>query len=156
MAEHVWTVLCQKTLVDERAGTISLIDIAERLTLYADARDAIAQAEEEGRDGIRIPSTLQLVSVWTRSDLAKGESVDARVTFVDPSGKWMHRQGALIDLVSITGRRLIVNIEGLGITGAGRYWFEVERKKSARKGVEQWALVARVPLEVDILDGPGV
>lgn len=31
MAEHLWTVLCNKTLVDPDSKVISLIDVAESL-----------------------------------------------------------------------------------------------------------------------------
>ncbi len=146
MAEHIWTVLCQKTLTDSKTGIISLIDVVEKFVLDPGSKQAIANAKLDGKDGIVFSTQMQLVSSWVRSDLTKAESATVRVSFTNQEGKVKFSRESPLPMVDGQAQRLTVNIDHIAISGPGRHWFGVELKLNSNK----WQFAARVPVEIEI------
>ena len=144
MAEHVWTVLCQKAPIDRDSNDLSLQSILEEVTLLEKPPEA-----EEGRVLIMfLPMTL--VSLWTRSNVDKAEEDRCRYKMVGPKGQKLgldRKKGSEtpIDLTKHLRLRVRVQLPGLPYLGPGMYYFKVE---TPRGKTERWTTVATIPLRV--------
>ncbi|MFB6212469.1 MAG: hypothetical protein ABEI53_01470, partial [Candidatus Magasanikbacteria bacterium] len=69
---HIWSVLCNKTLVDQDTNNISLIDVVEKIDLAG----PLEEIEEvtEGNKKAEIGVDFQLVSFWFRADDSKDKA----------------------------------------------------------------------------------
>ena len=145
MAEHVWSVLCEKVLHDE-ADVISLGSIVERLMLWGTSAELLRQAKQEGNKGIRVPVDLRLVTWWLRSTLDEPETIQLRVALLSPDGESLFREVFSVELdLEHPGKRTVVRLTDMLITGLGRYWVLVE--KQSEKG--RWVSATRIPLYID-------
>ena len=153
MAEHAWTVLCNSTMIEPETKVISLVNVVEKLTLQPVPGDAevereLARAHSEGKKGLYFPVQLRLVSWWVRSDLAREETLELRISLLNPTGEKMLEQEVILDLAKFASQRLTLHLDKLQITGLGRYWFLVEECKGT-KSKPKWARAGRVPLEIE-------
>lgn len=149
MADHIWTVLCQKVLADKKTETISLIDVTESLSSEGLA-ERLNDAMRTGKKGAALNVELQLVSWWFRSD-PKEVALHARFIFLSPSGETLFSQEARRDWANdSTALRLFVDINRLPITEFGLYWFAVEQQRESRnKKTHVWATEAKIPLHIE-------
>ena len=151
MAEHAWTVLCQKVLTDDETKLPTLVDLFDRLIINPtpDIPDIAAKLEElqrEGQHGIAVPTEMRIVTQWYRSERARPENAKCRVALVDPHEARIFEQEISIELTEKPLQRITVRSHQLGITGLGIYWVVVEKPKAGKGG--KWAEVARIPLQV--------
>ena len=136
MARHIWTVLCESSVVDKDTNIVSLFNALERITL-------IDLPEEEDWP-INVPVNFHLVTLWLRSHLETPEESRARVTIegVDQAKRVFEPYG-----INLTGDfirfRQIVRFSGLQLGGLGVVWFIIELGEG-----DDWKEVARVPLEI--------
>jgi hypothetical protein len=130
MAEHVWTVLCQKTLLDPQTDVISIVDVLEKITLtgLVAVEEELAKAHGKGRKGLVFPVLMQLVTWWVRSDYTKPEKLDIRIAILDPSGERLLVQEVPIDLTESSARRMTLRFQEFQMTQEGVYWFAIEKK----------------------------
>jgi hypothetical protein len=162
MAEHVWTVLCQKTVMDADSNLLGMLDVFDKLILNPtpespDIQAKLDEAHKEGNKGIAFPARIRIVSQWVRSDMSKPEDSSYRLAFVDPLGERLLEQIISLELSTNKAQRITIRSEGLMITELGSYCFVVERPKQTEGGgPPQWAPVAKVPLEVVIAATPKV
>jgi hypothetical protein len=147
MAEHIWTVLCGKRLVDPETDVMSLIDITESLTVPGLA-DKIKNALEEGKRGVLVEIPMQIVSFWFRSD--KEETpLQARFVLYDPAGEHLLEQPVEMQWGEETSAtRLFVNLPKFPATSLGFYRIVVENL-CASESEPQWSTVATVPFFLD-------
>src|SRR5438045_7291997 len=98
MAEHPWTVLRERTLIDPDNQVITLVDVAEQIIVtYEDEaiEEKLATAKESGKRGIYVPVHLQLISAWWRTGTEKGSTV--RFSLLNPNGERVYEHDATID-----------------------------------------------------------
>ena len=153
MAEHVWSVLCAKPLIEPGSNMISLFEVAEKLNLHAASHEVVEQELErvrrQGLRGIFAPVHLNFVSWWVRSDYSVPETSSARVTVRSPAGEILLDEITSVDLESLTGQRHLMEIDQFRVPMLGLYWFVVEKPKTKGKKT-QWERVARIPFEVAV------
>lgn len=147
MAEHLWTVLCSKTLVDPDTEVISLIDVVESLTVEG-LELKIAEGLSQGKKGAFVNAPMKLVSWWFRSDVRE-ETLQARFALLNPVGETLHVQPVEMPWGDKgTTIRLFVNLERFPANMLGLYWFAVEQLLTSETGEARWVAVARVPLSI--------
>jgi hypothetical protein len=152
VAEHGWTMLCYKYLIDPGSKVVTLVDVIERIIINPSAfedsdltvEEALAKAKSEGKKGVVFPVQLQLLSYWVRSSWDTAEEANIRFSFVTPSGEKLLTQPTTIKLVESSAGRLVMPLDRLQIDSLGVYWFVVEREC----GEDQLEIVARLPLEI--------
>ena len=141
MVKHVWSALCQKSVVDATTNNISLIDIFERLEISPPKnvlKDKVAK--------VLVPVNFELVNLWSRANKKDEAVISTRVTFNGPSRKEMrHFEKELIIPLGKTRMREIIKIQGLPVKESGIYTFVVSVKQS---GQDNFTSVAEIPLEV--------
>jgi hypothetical protein len=150
MAEHIWSVLCTKHLIDPQANIISLVDVLEMLVI-SDGEAQLASAKAEGKHGIVVEQPMQVVTYWCRSDPGKAETSKGRVAFHDPEGKKLTEIHLTINLQhDWGGYRHTANFGHVPVTGFGMYWFVVEQKRrnTSRSKNESWVRETRIPLQI--------
>jgi hypothetical protein len=136
MPRHIWTVLCERVLIDPETNSLTLVDVVEQLTLTPD-------------DWPPQPSVLsvrlELVSLWFRETGDSDANIIARTVFETPAKKVL-AQGAIeigfprdAELARTTAR-----FRDLPVEGAGTYLFRIERQRDA----DAWEEVTRVPLRI--------
>lgn len=142
MIKHIWSVLCQKSSVDQQSNNVSLFDVFEALEVGINPTTNI---EPPDNPEFNIPIQYQVVTLWTITD-AKNNEGEIRVTLINPDGK----EKILVksDLKFPSGKRRmrsINQIQGLPVNKSGDYHFIVELKQE-----EKFQKVSDIPLEVKL------
>lgn len=132
MIEHIWSILCSRSVIDAETNNVSIQDVIEQIIISAKPMD----------NGF-LPIQLELITLWGReaNDAIKGVE---RVTFISPSGKTEVVSEAEIDLSKVERHRQRVRFPGLPISDSGKYYFKVEMKI----GTNEWKQVSAIPLQV--------
>jgi hypothetical protein len=148
MAEHLWTVLCGKSLEDPDTSVISLIDVVENLTVEG-LEQKIAEGLSQGKKGAFVNAPMKLASWWFRSDDME-EVLRARFVFLNPAGETLNAQTVEMPWGGAEGTtiRLFVKIERFPVNRLGLYWFAVEQLVTSATEEDRWVRVARVPFNV--------
>lgn len=139
MLEHIWSVLCSRSVIDSETNNVSIQDVIEQITIKA----------EPTENGF-LPFPLELITLWGRRDINKPSMGSERVAFVTPSGKNEIISEAEIDLTNVERHRQRVRFPGLPVSESGRYYFKVE----VRSGNNEWKQVSAIPLQV-VFQPPG-
>jgi hypothetical protein len=135
MIGHVWTVLCSHAVIDQDSNSVSLLDVVEQLEI----------GEEPTPEG-GVLFSLDLMTLWARTDLDVPAWGHGRVTFLSPSGELVRGPFSFdIDLSQHRRNRTKGRFQALPITGSGRHVFRVELQN---ENETEWHQVANIPLEV--------
>jgi hypothetical protein len=137
MAEHLWSVLCSNSSIDQKTNNISLFNVIEQLTLEGVPTD----------QRILVSGQFELVSLWRRSDTNTPEELSGRLLFRMPDGESLDALVFNIDLKSATRSRSVITMSNLPIKGIGTHYFIIEVNDV---GSDEWKIVANLPLEVMI------
>ncbi|HVR95228.1 MAG TPA: hypothetical protein VMW27_01345 [Thermoanaerobaculia bacterium] len=147
MAEHVWSVLCEKLLREDETGVISLVSVLERINLHEDLVELERQLE--GASGFIHP--MRLVVWCVRSDYDQPESFTIRLSWHLPTGDILtFNKEHQLSLETATGVRPQILLPGVPWRGPGLYWLVIEIKNEG----QEWTTATRLPLEVVVLAPP--
>ncbi len=132
MIEHVWSVLCLRSVIDKESNNITLYEVVEQIRGGGALKDGVALIQ------------LELVTLWSRSDSTQPTQGRARVQLIAPDGK-EHPEVQVynVDLTSSPRVRQRLRMGGIPIRGTGNYIYQVEVEKDS-----DWDVVARIPLDV--------
>ena len=139
MIAHTWSVLCDKTIVDQDSKNISL-DVVEQI-----AARGLPEAPPESL--LLLPFRPIIVSLWYRDQPDRPATGEARIIFLSPTGAMLGTFDLAIDLTTAERCRTKLELPGLPVSTSGRYLFDVELRREG-----EWDRVARIPLQV-ILEG---
>jgi hypothetical protein len=161
MAEHVWSVLCRKAVIDRDGGQISLHEVIETIVLEPETKESQEELEEL-RGPIRLPQDMYIVSWWVRSDYDVPEEVKLRLVIEKPDGSKGIMLGQYVrpgqplaegeiaemplDLRNSKSFRRLIRVRAFPWAGVGVYHFIIE----GRVADGDWRLAARIPLNVGI------
>ena len=148
MAEHIWTVVCERHLVDPSSQIITLVDMIE--SIYEDGLELrLEEALGAGKRGAYLNLSMQLVSWWYRND-PQEERLNVRFTVLNPAGVSVIEQTAEPEWTGEAAHlRVFVLFEKFPVTMLGLHWFLVQHLKPAKKGEPKWERVTRIPLAVE-------
>jgi hypothetical protein len=149
MAEHIWTVLCERHLVDPVSKAITLLDLVEAISeegLEHKLKDAL----NSGKRGVLLNVTMQLVSWWSRTG-PKDETLQVRFVLRNPAGVDVFEQGGTIQWGEHVPAlaRVFVTLGRFPVTMFGLHWIAVEHLKQMKSGKSRWIAVTKIPLSVD-------
>ena len=140
MIRHVWSVLCQKSVIDKDSNSISLYDIIEQLNVTL-------TKNPKGDAPLVLPIQFEIVSLWTRSEIDVPSKGEGRLIFTDPSDQVIRNSTLDIDLTSFIRTRTRQKISGLPLSKAGVYSFKIEFRNKAESEFQE---VANLPLVVNL------
>jgi len=137
MIEHVFSLLCRKSIIDQDTNNLSISEVLERLTIQTEG--------PKSNDHIRVPVEFEIVSLWRKivKDSFKGEIV---ITLLDPDKKVLHTQTVPLTIKPTFDRyRTRVRAKGIPVSKEGTYRFKISVEENGKESV-----VANIPLEVKI------
>ena len=138
MIDHVWTVVCSRSVIDRDSNNVSLQNVIEQLSLRV----------EPVPEGV-CPIPLHVVTLWARTDLDVPARGYVRLTFLSPSSDALIGPlEAEIDLVDYRRHRTRAGFAVLPLRESGRYVFLVELRIEDE---DEWQQVAAIPLEVNFV-----
>lgn len=144
MIKHIWTVLCQKSVIDNQSNNLSLIDVFEELKVNYSTPSSVSNSLEVTR--INVPISYEIVSLWLRDNYDKDENVEIRAIFIDPTGKELKSfDQSVVMKAKLIRYRTRLRVQGIGLTVPGIYTFEIKIKDNNR---DNFRSVASVPLDV--------
>ena len=140
--KHVWSIICQQSSIDFENNLLSLYGCIEELNLVVD-KDKILQNEK-----MIIPTKILLVSFWSVADSSRDNNLDVKGEFIDPKGKVLNTfNNSFIVKSGAIRFRNRTNIQGIPVTGEGRYYLRVWQKNSHN---QKFDLVAELPIDIKI------
>ena len=144
MAKHIWSVLCDRALVDKESGQVSLIGIVEKIKVNATIAE-LENIESGTEDAMLLPAHLALATWWVRSDYDTPETGCARIRLLSPEGNELINNPYPIRLENAQGWRPILSMRHFPFNRAsGVYWFENQEEQTDGS----WQTVARLPIQV--------
>jgi hypothetical protein len=138
--EHIWSVLCRLSIVDQQRNNVSLIEAVDSVSFKG-------ELEVRDQQPVVFPFPVELVTLWLRSDPDVPETGQARASFISPEGQLLNpgTDEYTVRLEQFQRFRAMVKFEALPFTSNGTYWFKVQKLD---KENEQWIDVSSVPLEI--------
>jgi hypothetical protein len=133
MINHIWTVLCSKSITDQESNNISLLEVLEQLTIVGPPIPSV------------VPVRFEVVTLWGRSDADQPSRGHARLLFLTPSDTVIGEHEYDIDLSVYQRYRTRTVMTGLPVQEAGRHHFRVQLRD---EGETEWRDVANIPLQV--------
>lgn len=135
MIEHVWSLICNSSSIDEENHTISIFNILEQLSVFSNTPDMVS-----------LPIHLEIFSLLTREDEKVPAQGKMRIFFCDPADSCTQKAELDIDLKNAVYFRSRIRVDGLDLKGNGKYKFVVELQQ---KGKKAWEKVASLPLLIN-------
>ena len=145
MAEHLWSILCRKVIIDREDNTVSIHEAFEGVKFLdpipAEAyKDSVAIISGDSSSAV-----MQLVTSWYRSVRSNPEKIEAMVRVVSPKGNTLLEQVFSVDLISFVKCRTIYNFTGFLYVGDGTYIYSVHQMKDG-----EWQTGTRLLFDVNI------
>ncbi len=141
--KHVWSLLCEKSIVNQDDNIISLISILEEVNTVITPTNPNASRPEK----INIPFNFEIVSYWTK-DLSDEVKMQVKTDVFDPNNK---------ELSSIINESIFpkdqqklrarLKVQGLPVTINGNYYIRISIKTETEK---DYKLVAELPLSIKL------
>ena len=147
MAEHIWSLLCERQLIDPDSGVISLMDVRESVSV-AGLEAMLEDAVQQGKRGTLLNVPTLLVSWWTRSNNEE-EGFQARFRFVSPDDECLAEHSLDFSWqVGIEHTRIVMKFDQLPCSMPGIHRLHVERKREDGDGEPQWEPITRIPIKI--------
>ena len=138
--KHVWSVLCQKSVIDNDTNLISLIDCLEEGSF------TIGMQKTKSTQVVA-PINFQLVGFWLiESD--KEKLLDLKIDLIDPTNKKIGDFSGTFDIKQGFKRfRTRINVNSMPITEGGRYIFKIMYRT---KTSDSFSKVSELPFDIKI------
>ncbi len=134
MIEHVWSVLCSRSVIDQDSNNVSIQNVIEEIEVVG-----------EPEAGALLSVRLEVTSLWITSTPEGRGCGKIRVTFTSPSGQVAEPFLFDLNLSNTERSRTRMRFQGIPATESGRHYFKVELLED---GVDEWRQVAAIPLTI--------
>jgi len=138
--QHIWSVLCEQSLIDSDTHLISLVNCIEEIEVGY-------EGTFEGK--ISVPVKFQLASFWAKDNNTEADELDLKIEIVNPDKNVV---------ISFTNKfpvakefirfRTRMNIQGMDITMAGRHLIRLLKKEA---GSADFAVVSEAPIDIKLV-----
>lgn len=141
MIKHIWSVLCQESIINQDNNMISLNNIIEEINLKQN-KNKISKNSTK----VLVPINHEIVSFLSKSDKNKQAKIQLKLTLLDPKmDKLEEKKFDVIIPVSKDKMRTRIKFASIPITTEGNYVYLVNIKQN-----KEFETVAQIPLEVKI------
>lgn len=141
--KHIWSLLCEKVIVDSETNNLTLFNTLEQVALTIPAADF----KEGVKKGAVAAFPSEVVSLWSRdaSDTQSKEEINLLIEVYDPENAKIGEHQRKIDIAEGIKRiRTRTYMGGVKITKNGTYLFKV--KQILSDGNVETA--AEIPLDI--------
>jgi len=137
MINHIWSVLCLHSIINESTRNVSLIEAIEQITI---TEPSLPKGEEG-----RLPISFDLVSLWSRESNSQASRGLIRLSFLSPDNVEIKSFDYHVDLSKNLRMHTTTRIYGLSFRGPGIYHFRVQLRE---ENETEWRDVASIPLQI--------
>ncbi|MDD4358574.1 MAG: hypothetical protein PHY30_02035 [Candidatus Pacebacteria bacterium] len=132
--KHLWSIICNKLIVDEQTNNATLVDILEEIRI----KQEFLQGRKE------VPMLFNFVSLWFIENIDEFEKeTNVSIEFYDPKGDKLNDFEFSFALPQRKKRvRTNIKFDRLFITSSGTYNIKVKQD-----GIQ----VAQIPLEITVI-----
>jgi hypothetical protein len=141
--EHMWSILCEKSITDQDSNNISLQNVLEQLQINPNENAKLGNDLNSAEK--TVPINFELISLWDR--VVPGD-IDEQVTvaLLDPEEKIIAATDHPLKLAASLQRlRFRIRYNAMKVTIPGKYRFSIRMKKE--NGYEE---VGKAYLEIKI------
>ncbi len=134
--QHLWSILCNGSSVDNESNRLSLFNIVEEIGI------------ESISDELNIiPIELHIVSIWRLLSDEKPYRGEEKVILTSPEGETLLEASVVIDLTNFKRFRSRLFLFGFPLRGSGEYQFRITYLDLDS---QEWIEVGTIPLQVNI------
>lgn len=142
MINHIWSLLCRRSVIDSETNNLSVYDILEQLTVDI----KIKRGGEDKITKINIPIEYEVISFWVKAPEIKEFKGGIKLEIISPEGKIEKTFEQPLEIPKDKRRlRSRIRISGFVANTAGIYIFRINYKEGIK---DQYIKAADVPLEV--------
>jgi hypothetical protein len=150
---HVWSLLCEKTSIDQKSNILSIFNLIEEITLSDLHRgDKKVEAKDlKETSPFVLPKEMQYISMWRRGTLAGQGQIEQemKIEWVSPLGKTLAMSQTPITLESgKRNLRFIFSFDKLALTVLGTY---VLRLSTKEKGEGSPRVITETPVDIKLI-----
>lgn len=143
MARLLWTMVCNRAVVDQFTNSVSLIDLIEEIQVPR------PPAQQDKRAKPVIPLRFYVASLWSRSDPNRPERTRSKLHIVAPNGEVLANAEQEINLDSHQRMRGLMPLPMLPVPVEGEYKFIVFQQDGNR-----WKKMSTTSVMVRYVDQP--
>lgn len=147
--KHVWSILCQSSVVDQQSNNLSIHQVLEQLNVDLSEKDRKLLNNDPKVDKvIGVPFNFQVISMWQSLNNKINPVANAEIELYDPIGQSLQKIEFKLQFEKDKPRmRSIISSPILRITNKGLYIFKVRIKEG---DTNTFSEVAEIPLEVRV------
>lgn len=134
MIQHIFSLACTAVSVDGPTNVLSVFNILEQLTIFAQVNETV-----------QVPIMHEILSEWTRSDLAVPETGKMRIVFCSPDNVCKPQNEIEINLSESLYFRTRLAVGSIFLKDPGVYKYIIELNQGPENS---WAPVATIPLSI--------
>lgn len=136
MIKHIWSLVCQKSVIDSETNNLNIHDVLERIEA-----EMLSPVPNDG--SIKLPITIEVVSYWFREQAKKDEKRIVEVCILSPQNAVLNNIDQEIPLTQGMDRlRSRLRIQGVPITTSGTYKVILREKGGAAE------VIAEIPIDI--------
>ncbi|MDB5178966.1 MAG: hypothetical protein JWN01_909 [Patescibacteria group bacterium] len=142
MIRHIWTVITQKSSIDQETNNLTLGEVLEELQV------GFTGEVKDLTEAVVIPMNFEVVSMFTQTASKKAQGGTVQINILDPHKKELGNTEQRIEIPANSRRlRSRIRATGFPFTKVGDYTFEIRFKADVD---EDFQLVANIPVGVTL------
>lgn len=140
--KHIWSILCQNSLIDTDTNNLSINNVLEQLVV------SVQQKDMKANGNVNIPLIYEVVNFWVKEDKEKLVKAEVLIEFTDPKGLILKSFPQNVEMpLNINRFRTRFKVQGMSLTISGKYKFVVKVKESDKT---DYRIVSEIPLDVTV------
>jgi hypothetical protein len=146
--EHIWTIVCSRSVLDSETNNLSLNNVIEKFTVPLH-KDDIEKSKKEGSVSFMINTEFEVVSLLRNTEKEKAGIFDTRIRLLNPKGESLataHEQKIALK-EGVSNLRLRSRFNQLLVQESGVYTVVMDIKSVEET---EYIQVGSIPLEVEI------
>jgi hypothetical protein len=132
MINHVWSILCRSSSIDQENNSVSIFNTLDYVLIHG-----------EHDHQFNLPMDFEILSMWVRSSLEVPAKGRVQILFKSPTGEEIMNHKMAIDCSATPFFRSRMKYPGLPVKMEGCYSFQLEYSEIDK---EDWTQVATLPL----------
>jgi hypothetical protein len=145
MINHIWSVLCKESIINQEDNVMTLYGILEEVTinLVPNSNNPFNQENK-----VNLPINYEVVSYWVTSKNIKEAKAKIEIVLLNPKGEELNKLNMdLVIPVNFKRYRSRAKIAGLTVQNEGEYIIKVSIKNEDQT---KFVKVAEIPLDIKI------